>query len=253
LVAIGLIHVNRDLPGNDSETDWRWCLNLAREAAKAYLAAIRQDNRYVPATQSTTVASDVRSTWDLQPEVKPPATPPPGTAGGVAGPAVPGTSSTDPETTARSTTDRARTNRVRLIASVVVVAVALLAGLTAGRAFFNPAGGRTGPAASASAEAPLTPTLRIDPQAGRPGTAVRLDGSGFIRGEPVRVEIFAGVGLKDFAGPYLKGDRTANANGEIRELYIEIDREICCVGATIFIRATGRKSHAAAEQTFRLT
>ncbi|WP_173061777.1 hypothetical protein [Phytohabitans houttuyneae] len=54
LVAIGLIHTSRDLPGDDPDAARQWCLALATEAAKVYLATIGQHHWYVPTTQSVT-------------------------------------------------------------------------------------------------------------------------------------------------------------------------------------------------------
>jgi hypothetical protein len=138
LVAIGLIHVARDLPGDDPDTDWRWCLNLATEAAKAYLAAIGQDNWYVPATQSPTVTSEVRSTWNPRPGVTPPAEPvedvttnrPDSTTLGAAAPAL---STNSPKWT--------RLRRIRRRTWLLATITPVLLMITAGIVWADPLGG----------------------------------------------------------------------------------------------------------------
>jgi hypothetical protein len=114
----------------------------------------------------------------------------------------------------------------------------------------------TGPATTGASTpdlAPLTASLKVDPTRGYAGSWVRLDGSGFIRGEIVRIEIVEGAGLQTFQGPYRKGEVTANANGQIRELYVVVDPGICCATGTVVIRATGLGSRRVAEEYFTLT
>jgi azurin len=80
-----------------------------------------------------------------------------------------------------------------------------------------------------------------------------VSGSGFQTNETVRVEIFEGPGLQRYAGPYLKGDFAANDQGNFQSDSLVVDSELCCAGAQITIRSTGKTSKNVAQQQFQLT
>lgn len=87
----------------------------------------------------------------------------------------------------------------------------------------------------------------IRPQSGPAGTVVMLNAYGFLIGEPVDVQAVTQSGRT-----FPLGSRTANADGDVRGLPIEVDKSICCAGSAIKIRTTGRLSKLTAEIPFSI-
>ncbi|GIE28925.1 hypothetical protein Ait01nite_019700 [Actinoplanes italicus] len=81
-----------------------------------------------------------------------------------------------------------------------------------------------------------------------PGSTLNVQGSGYISGEEVRVELFAGGNLRKFDGPYLLAAPVADANGTLAVTAVTVPDEICCAGATVQLTATGVKSHRTGER-----
>lgn len=103
--------------------------------------------------------------------------------------------------------------------------------------------GGVGGAPSSTAARPGTARVSFSAREVTPGGSVTVSGSDFQPGEDVRVELFDGAGLQKFDGPYGLGDFPADGDGVLQPVTVTVPDEICCAGATVQMRVTGRSSH----------